>query len=446
MMASAKKSIQKNIFILGPDAYNIQQFELIKNIPEYEFVHFHSLLTQEEMLGHETIDLVHLIEKCEYTLRRFPGKVDAIISPWDFPACFLACYLRNKLNLPGQGLESFFRCEHKYWSRLLQQKVIPQHIPHFEVFDPFKEEIPHLELNYPFWLKPIKSFESHLGFLIRNRQDFLLALSKIRRDVRKLGDAFSLAMGTAQLPENVACVKGHFCLAEELISRKSQITVEGYCFKGDVNVIGVVDSQSIEGSSSFHSYQYPSQIPEKMKNKVFKVTEDVMREVDMRSGPFNIEYFYDDQADELFLLEINTRSSQSHSDLFYKVDGAPLFKASVDLFLNKPPSFPYREGAFHCAAKFFIRHFGDGFLSRVPTDKEIVMVKRFFPEVSLSIPIKEGESLARQKFQDSYSYTMATLHVGGDDRFELALKYEQIKEILSFQIDEEPEYVRQHLL
>ena len=68
--------------------------------------------------------------------------------------------LCDRFGLPSKPLVSVVRCEHKYWSRLEQQKVIDEY-PGFDlidVHDPSAKLPQHV--TYPAWLKPIKSFSS----------------------------------------------------------------------------------------------------------------------------------------------------------------------------------------------------------------------------------------------------------------------------------------------
>ncbi|MDZ7748970.1 MAG: hypothetical protein U5K43_09085 [Halofilum sp. (in: g-proteobacteria)] len=97
-----------------------------------------------------------------------------------------------------------------------------------------------------------------------------------------------------------------------------------------------------------------------------------MSHVGYDNSAFNIEYFWDEQLDKVWLLEINTRISQSHSDIFEKVDGVSNQQVTVDLALGRKPDMPSGEGQYPLAAKFFHRVFhGDARVARVPTREEI---------------------------------------------------------------------------
>src|SRR5699024_6009694 len=97
---------------------------------------------------------------------------------------------------------------------------------------------------------------------------------------------------------------------------------------------------------SFLRYQYPSKLPEPVQNKIRDVTRRVISAVRLWDSTFNIEYFWDESSERLVLLEINTRHSQSHSQLFHRVDGLSNHEAMIDLALGREPRKPGRDGGY----------------------------------------------------------------------------------------------------
>src|SRR4030095_11689641 len=62
------------------------------------------------------------------------NKPDGVIATEDYPAALVASILARALNLPGPSPESVLLCQHKYYSRLIQQKIIPDAVPPFDLF------------------------------------------------------------------------------------------------------------------------------------------------------------------------------------------------------------------------------------------------------------------------------------------------------------------------
>jgi len=75
-------------------------------------------------------------------------------------------------------------CEHKYWSRVEQAASVPEVVPAFAGFDPFDDNaLESIDLEYPFWIKPVKSHSSQLGFMIENAEQFHEAIPDIREKI-----------------------------------------------------------------------------------------------------------------------------------------------------------------------------------------------------------------------------------------------------------------------
>src|SRR5690625_3185159 len=145
-----------------------------------------------------------LLERARQQLDSFDGSIDAIISHWDFPTSCLVPLLRTERGLPAPSLESLLKCEHKYWARVEQAKLVPQSVPAFAAVDPFDPDIvDQIELDYPFWLKPTKAFSSHLGFYIENREQFERALAETREQIGEIGASFNQVLARVDLPPEI---------------------------------------------------------------------------------------------------------------------------------------------------------------------------------------------------------------------------------------------------
>lgn len=146
-----------------------------------------------------------------------------------------------------------------------------------------------------------------------------------------------------------------------------------------------------------------------------------------------MDFFYDETHDCIWLLEINPRISQSHGDVFHKVDGSNHFAVMIDLALGQKPQFPHRQGEFVCAAKCFLRTHEDAVVKRVPSDEQIERVKERFPGTLVNIHVKEGIRLSEMPNQESYSYELGYLFVGAQNEHELLEKYRQCLQYFPFE-------------
>ena len=236
--AGKNPNIIKNIFVVGLDDFNYQK---LKGIGEAKSYQFHPLLTIDEVKYRAEASPRELLDKAEGRLHSFSGTIDAIVGYWDFPVTCLVPFLNNKYGLPAPTFNSVLKCEHKFWCRVEQSKVITEY-PLFHACNPFEENpLATIPLKFPFWIKPIKSFASQLGFRIHNAREFHDNIAIIREGIEKLANPFNFFLHQASLPEEVAAVNGSYCLVEQ-ISTGKQCTIEGYLYDGRLEVYGVVDS------------------------------------------------------------------------------------------------------------------------------------------------------------------------------------------------------------
>jgi hypothetical protein len=358
--------------------------------------------------------------------------------------------LCERFRVPGPSLESVLKCEHKYWSRLEQQKVIPEHIPRFTVFSPFEDNaLDRIPLKFPFWIKPIKSTASQLGFRIGNKRDFQRAVSVLREKIG-LFKPFDYLLDSAELPHEVARVNSSYCLAEEIMSGV-QCTLEGYVQNGQVRTYGIIDSIREPNRTTFARYQYPSRLPRKVQEEMARITERVMHRIGFDQSAFNVEFFWNEKQNRIWFLEINTRIPQSHSDLFQKVDGVSNHQIMLDVALNRDPWFPRRQGKYRVAGKFFLREYQDKLITGIPTKEDLEAINRKIPGTFIDLQGKVGMRLSDIPEQDSYSYATAFIYLGADNQKELLDKFKQCRKMLKYEYQDltiplvSPEAAQEHV-
>jgi biotin carboxylase len=288
-----------------------------------------------------------------------------------------------------------------------------------------------INLPYPFWIKPVKSYASQLGFRIHHDAEFDESMRVIRQRISHFAEPFNYFLQQIALPLPVAGIGGDWCIAEAIVSGR-QCTLEGYVYGGEVEVYGVVDSIRESNRSTFARYQYPSQLPKRIQARMIETARKIITHLHYDHSPFNMEFFFDEPHDRIWLLEINPRISQSHCDLFLKVDGASHHEVMIDLALGNKPNFPKREGDFHCAAKFFLRTHEDGVLQHVPDQEEFQRVREIFPGTLINIHVKEGMRPSDLPNQESYSYELGYVCMGAKNEHELLENHRKCLEHLKF--------------
>lgn len=425
-----------NIFVVGLNAFNRKRLEQLRGARNYRF---HGVIAPEEVYETEFFPIEDMLNRAEAQLRAFDGSVDAIAGYMDFPVSTMLPLLCERFGTRTTSLESLLKCEHKYWSRLAQREVIGNYIPRFTAFDPFDDRaLSHIGeggLYFPFFVKPIKSSGSRLGFRIDNPEDFTAAVKRLREDIGLISEPFNYVLDQANLPQAVRDVDGGHCMAEEIIGGW-QCTVEGYVYQGKVVPYGVVDSIRYPQVLSFFYYRYPSRLPEAIQDKMRELTQTIMTHIGYDNAAFNIEYFWDEVQNRIWLLEINTRISQSHCDLFEKVDGVSNQQVTIDLALGKLPDMPSRHGEFAVAGKFFYRvFFVDAVVTRVPSEAEIAALQEQFPGAVIALQVEAGAQLSTLPEQDSYSFALAYIWMGADSDEALEDNYRRLADQLHFEFE-----------
>jgi biotin carboxylase len=418
------------VFVIGPDPFNQQR---LAEVAQAAGVTIQPLLRYEDVRG-EAYPLHDLLRRAEAEVRAAAEPPDALVGFWDFPVSDMVPILCRDLGLRGPDLEAVVRCEDKYWSRLEQRKVIPDCVPRFSRFDPFAADpLAQIDLDFPFWVKPIKAWRSQLGFRIGDEADFREAVGVIREHIERLSEPFNELLAHLDLPQGIPYAEGGFCLAEEIIGGH-QCTLEGYSLDGEVTVYGVVDSIRYANDTTFSRYQYPSHLPPAVQARMIAKTKAVIAFLGLDNTTFNVEFFYDDKRDRTWLLEINPRISQSHSDLFAKVDGYSNLRILTDVALGRPPQRRAGSGEFACAAKYFLRQFENAYVAGVPSVETIADLQRELPGTLVEIEVEAGMTLSDLPGQDSYSYELGFVCVGAADPRQLLERIRWCEEHLAFDL------------
>ena len=371
------ESDEKNIFVLGLTEVQRDELQTVHGARRYRF---HDLLDYETLVDASHVEFQKLLDAARRELDAFGGSVDAIVSHWDFPTSVIGPILAKERGLPAPSLESLLKCEHKYWSRLEQHASVPECVPRFAFFDPFDDDaFDQIDLPFPFWVKPVKSHSSNLGFEIRDRASFDEAVAQIREEIEHIGNAFNAVLDRVDVPPELQGAGGNTCLAEQLISG-IQVAPEGTVFRGEFAVHGIFDMHRDAGGTSIERIDYPaSSVPSHVQERMTDILERYLRRVGFDDACFNGEFMWDDETDDLWLIEVNTRISQSHSEMFVMVDGASNHEVAIDIALGHAPRLASGDGEFRVASQCMIFHDDDATVTRIPTTEEVADLERRHP-------------------------------------------------------------------
>jgi biotin carboxylase len=424
---------RRNIFVLCLDDFH---FEDLKRIPDRRRFDFHGLLEPDDPPkdGHYDIDAA--IERAESILRDFDGPIDAIIGYWDFPVTAMVPILCAKFGLPAPSLEAVLKCAHKYWARVEQRRHIPEHTPDFCAVDPFAERpFDGVTLDFPFWLKPVCGHSSILGFRIDDRRAFDQAIEIARAKIRRFGEPFNAVLEKIDASDANG-VDGNHMIAEAMI-RGIELAPEGRVQHGTMHVHGVVDMVRAPNHKSFHAYRYPSIQPRRIQDRSIHATERLLRGIGYDNGCFNAEYFWNRRTDTLSIVEVNARVSQSHSNMMAKVDGMSNYEVAVHVGLGDAPHYAHGHGTHRIAAKFLHHRYSadDAWCVRAPSAQDLQRLRARQPDTVVHIDVREGMKLSAVADQDSYSWLLAELIIGGRDVHDLNRRFDEAVHLLPFEFE-----------
>ena len=356
--------------------------------------------------------------------RRLNPAPGGVIAFDDYPASPLAVLLAAELGLPGPSVESTLICHHKYWSRLKQREVAPESVPPFRFVELDRRYGPdELGLAYPFWLKPVKSSLSHLGFRIGSPDEFERARAAARRQLPSYAAAFNdmLRLAPGLTGAGLPPAAGDGLIAEGLVGGW-QVTLEGFFRRGSMGLLGITDSICGPGHPSFSRFVYPSALPGAVQDRMTAIAERVMRHVGFDDGPFCAEFFYDEAHRRIWLIEINPRFCPQFSDLYAKVDGTSGYQVLVELAVGLVPSLRPGQGRHRIAASFVRRRFADARVVRAPGEADLARLAAALPDCHVELLAQEGDRLS-ELAQDSYSFRYAVINLGAADAAELTARY-----------------------
>jgi hypothetical protein len=367
--------------------------------------------------------------------RRSGEPVHGIVAFDDYPASLLAVAIAEKLGLPGPSLSSVVICNNKAWSRVLQKAAVPKAVPRFQIIDPHRTLRPgDLQLAFPFWLKPVKSSMSYLGFRIASFPEFERAIALSRAGLPAYTAAFQdfMDMTRPPLPAGAANVRADWLIAEELLGGR-QCTLDGLVRGGELTLIGVVDSIRLPNRVSFARFDYPSRLRRATQEKMAQIAHRVLRRIGFDNGLFNIEFFIDERGGTPKIIEINPRFSPQFSDLFEKVDGTLTHQYVVEMATGERPAVTRRRGRHRVAASCVLRVACDHLVVRAPTDRDIARLQSAIPDAHVYVTTEAGHRLSGSA-QDSYTFRYGLIHLGAHDRRDLQRKLAKAKKLLRYQL------------
>jgi hypothetical protein len=371
----------------------------------------------------QPLDILFSIEKLVSRYR--DARLSGVTSPVGYPGMSVASIVGARLGLPGPAINCVLLCEHKYYSRIAQQRLVPSATPSFLLLDPKKALRPLEDAAFPLFVKPVKanfsinantvSTESELQQIVRSSalperfvkpfNDLLRAYTDYEHDASHL-------------------------LAESMLEG-TQVSLEGCVFEGKVRVMGIVDAVMYPGTISFQQFVYPSRLSAGVQGRMARIAEAFIGGIGYDNALFNVELMYNPATDSIHIIEVNPKIASQFTDLFEKVDGTSSYSPLLQIAAGDEPKVLRGKGRFKIAASCVLRTFEDKRTLGVPSREQLDNLSNKFPDARVEICATTGKLLS-DAMQDGKSYRYGLINIGADSEEELAAKFELCRSLLDF--------------
>ena len=372
----------------------------------------------------------------------------AVLSHHEQYGALATALVAEQLGLPGATPASILAAQHKLHARRVLQQVAPESNLKFTVLDAGDDGSSRSTLEFPLFVKPVKGAFSVLA---RRAEDAgqLRAYTQFswreRWLIRQLTEPFERVC-LERLPQAGSAYR---MLLEEAVSPQTpQYNLDGWVQDGRVHALGVVDAIMYPGTQAFMRWEHPSCLAAAVQRRALDVAQRFLGAIGYTHGFFNLEFFYDEHADRLCVIECNPRLAAQFSDLYERVHGVDAHAMALALALGSDPqSLPLSRPTARTAASLVYRAFdASGELPPTPAAPQREALARGFPDALLFSFAKRGRALARD-FRWTGSHRYGIVHLGGRDREHLRQRCEDASALLGWPapyLDQGPLSARMH--
>lgn len=359
------------------------------------------------------------------------GELHGVTSSSDYPGALLAGAIAERLGLPGPRLSAVVRCAHKYLSRLAQRESVPEATPAFDLVDPSRGGAP--ATGFPCFVKPVKgSYSVHARRIASQAElDAWLASPRLEEFLTDYLGIFNRIVRRMTDLE----IDGRFGIAEELVQGQP-VTLEGFAFAGEVEILGIVDSACDPATGSFVRFDYPSCLAAPLQRRMAEIARRAVRRLGLDHTLFNVEMFHDPARDRTWIVEINPRMCGQFADLYAKVDGTSGYAIALALAAGERPKPARGQGGFAAAASFPLRVFRPTRVARSPDPRDVRAAEARFPGTLVWSECATGDLLTDfESGEDGHSHRYAVVNLGGPDRETCGRRLEEVRRVLGFELE-----------
>ncbi len=344
-----------------------------------------------------------------------------------------AALVAEQLGLPGATPASILAAQHKLHARRVLQQVAPESNLKFTALDAGDDGSSHSTLEFPLFVKPVKGAFSVLARRAEDPGQLRAHTQFSWRErwlIRQLTEPFERVC-LERLPQAGSAYR--MLLEEAVPPQTPQYNLDGWVQDGRVHALGVVDAIMYPGTQAFMRWEHPSRLAAAVQRRALDVAQRFLGAIGYTHGFFNLEFFYDEHADRLCVIECNPRLAAQFSDLYERVHGIDAHGMALALALGaNPQSRPRLRPTAGVAASLVYRAFDpSGAVPPAPAATQREALARAFPDALLLSFAKRGRALARD-YRWTGSHRYGIVHLGGHDREHLRQRCEDASALLGW--------------
>ncbi len=393
----------------------------------------------DELTHSAGFDVLRFLHEIFARIESCPAAYQGVVGIDDFPACMLAALVADRFGFSGASFQSLFLCQHKYYSRVMQRQAVPDATPIFQVIDMRRIPDPgEIRLAFPVFLKPAKSYMSILARQINTFAELVSAVGE-SREIEQVVEMMDALTSASSLPSEFRQIPASSLILEELLWGR-QVTLDGYVFAGQVVPLGVVDSIFVPNSLSFERFEYPSQLPPEVQERMARIAVAYIRHIGLDRTFFDIEFFYREKDNSIWIIEVNPRMSSQFVPLYRMIDGIDLYSMQLQMALGIDPKaggvWAPRRNRDLVSASFVLRRFQDAVVAHIPQQEDLESLRKSYPEIFVELLVRQGMRLS-DELQDGRSYRYALIDLCAKGWGALYDRFEEVRQLLPFSFDME---------
>ncbi|MBN1299190.1 MAG: ATP-grasp domain-containing protein, partial [Actinobacteria bacterium] len=359
------------------------------------------------------------------------NNISAVIATHDYPAAMIGSIVAKKAGFISPEVEQILLCQHKYYCRQVQKKYFPEAYVESKIVNPFKKGA--LPFKFPFFIKPVKSFFSIMAAQINNIDEYNEYIEKAKDHIND----FCAVLNELIKKYSSFRYDANYLIAEKLLCGK-QVTLEAFSYRGNVKIIGIVDSVMYKNKISFKRFDYPSTLKPDVSKKMETIATGFIKRTNFDNGIINIEFFYNPKQDYVKIIEVNPRMCSQFADIMEKVNGVNTYEIQLFISLGIDPEVLFKSSLglkkYNYSSSFVLRSLKDKKIKRLPSEKQIKAIRSIFPDIRIEIYGSKNKKLS-DELNDMNSYRYGIINLGADSRSELHSKYKKCISMLDFEFE-----------